>query len=232
MSFALNVLPRIKSLSGFLDMSDDDALYYANVGQRYLESRIDRRNGILQHQYNLSPGDWYLTLTGIRSINAIFYTSSDKRVTLEETSIVYMKENSLVPFDSTVDVVSNGTPSYWCWGYGKHSGSASSPTSEDADTPGSDVTDNTILIGLPPDTAGTLTIIGRFTSIPLSATTVANFWTDVFPEALLYATLMHIEGSYRNREGVNDYKVMVNDVLDTIVLEDIEHDYQTIDRIL
>ena len=218
-------------LSGFLDMTDADALFYVQSAQRYLESRVDRHNGVLQYKKNLAIGDWNFVIPGLLSVNKLYYTSSDSRVALVEKSMEYFKSNGLVPFDAVVDTVANGTPSYWTFGIGIDPAS-DTPNNEDGDDAGTDQTERSIIIGTPPDTAGTLTVIGRFKAAKITADGDTNFWTELFPEALIYAGLMYIEGSYRNREGVNDYKVMVKDILETIDYDEVEHDYQTVNRIL
>ena len=67
------------------------------------------------------------------------------------------------------------------------------------------------MIFLPPtDTDYVIETIGSFYHADLSANADENFWTNVSPDILINAALMQLEGSYRNTEGVKDWKNLID----------------------
>jgi len=68
--------------------------------------------------------------------------------------------------------------------------------------------------------ASTVEVIGLFWSKTLSAITDTNFWTDQYPDALMYEVARALEIPLRNREGQRDWEYALAGII-----QDINNEY-------
>ena len=89
---------------------------------------------------------------------------------------------------------------------------------------------NGVLWMPPNETAGTISVLGRFWSPPLSDDNDKSFWTEVHPDILSLAAQYVLERTYRNREGMADYMSAILDALDDLDREVVEEEAQDLDQ--
>jgi len=78
---------------------------------------------------------------------------------------------------------------------------------------GQQVKYNSVMIMPPTDAAITIEVFGIFHSLELKENIQENYWSVNYPDVLVLASLMSMEGFYRNTQGVNDYLNQINAIL-------------------
>jgi hypothetical protein len=64
-------------------------------------------------------------------------------------------------------------------------------------------------------------VFGLFWSDNLVADADTNFWTERYPELLIWETMLHLEVPVRNREGMRDFEEAINNKLELLNKEHV-----------
>jgi len=203
--------------------ADDGADFFIQSGQRMLDRMVGMTQSFARSFKTLEIGDYYAIFKGCRAVKEVWISNSDGRTELVKVSLSNMRT---VYYDDAPDEITSGDPVNYCL--------ISLRTYPDADNViidylydhllEDDATEdyeyNGIIISPPPDEASQLEVFGLFYSPPLSSDSDTSYWTVNHPEILLMAALYHLEVSYRNTEGANDWLGAIG-----IQLAEIEKDW-------
>jgi len=204
---------KVMELGGRFDLDDAEAYVgiddFIRSGQKTLDKMLDRGKTVARHFQNLAYQQLLLQVPGARTIERVVLIKSDQRypitkVDLEDLKNAYYEKHSLI----TV-----GPPTYWSPVDIRPYPSVVDPTLynqswafDDVVVEGSDEV-NGILLMPPCDSASayTIEVFGKFwTEMPTNPEGT-SFWISQHPTLLQYAALYHLEISYRNTEGANDW---------------------------
>ena len=198
------------------DGSDKGANEIINRGQRLLDllhitSKTRRRYFGL-----LTVGQFQVELESCRAIENVWTVTATVRTKLTERTLAYMRENYAMPFNQ----VSNALPTDWARntvGLAPQQYDETTFTGmyghEDIVT-GDHYNKVGLLILPPSDSTYTLEVEGLFFSRTLDTDTALSYWTEIYPEMLVHASLVTLEGLYRNSQGVKDGMAVLNGMLD------------------
>ncbi len=182
------------------DYVDNGMNWFVTQGQNFLDSLVNTENspGILSGA--IVAGDYDFKFARCRSILDVWFLNADgdkvfpRRMTFEDF-IEEHPENVAsadrgIPVDYAPNII------------------------RDIDTP---VTADNIKKGIifspPADQSYTINVQGLFFATALSGDADENYWTQLYPDLLVFATLYKLEVSYRNTEGSRDWLNALNDAL-------------------
>lgn len=203
----LDVRTRAVELSGRTDLVvnttsfvDDGMDFYITQGQNYLDSLINTENspGILSG--NVAIGDTTFKFARCRSIIDVWFINADgvkvfpRRMTFENFLTEHPENVATADRGIAVDFAPDIIRSL------------STPVSADDIKKG-------IIFSPPADQAYAVNIQGLWFATLLSDDADENYWTLLYEDILVFATLYKLEVSYRNTEGSRDWLNAINDAL-------------------
>lgn len=199
--------------------------FFIHNGQRFLDNHQIHPKSYLRYQKDVSIGAYFLEFKEALAIKEVWYTKPDARKILIKKPLGWLKENYSYPFADITD----GDPTYFAINIIGLMGQQDALTSAnystefteeyqdihfgDEDSSTSHQLLRGILIMPPPETAGTITVVGQFQSKTLSADADENFWTVKYPDLLIQASMYSLESFYRNTEGAKDWKNVIEETL-------------------
>lgn len=215
---------RVKTITGRFDLvnadgSDNGMDFYIKAATRYLDMTTNIVNSHATYRKDLAAGDYKVTFKQARSIHRawVYSASEDKRVQLVEKTLEEIKEE----YAKDLSGVTQGTPKYyarfilrlqpdqqdtWANEAAFLADGSAAFTEEYQDVLFGDYHPYTGILVMPPaDGAYTLTLQGHFFSKEMTDDAHKNFWSEQYPELLVYATAYCIEADYRNTRGANDW---------------------------
>ena len=192
---------------------------YINAAHRYLDDLGVNPSSIQRRQWDLVVGDSFKTFTSCISILSFSLIKSDARAWPAKVDLDDLKAT----FPKTVATTTNSTPKYWSPARIFLSPEQQDLTSatysaeftydfEDIDFGAPDGTKGIVFFP-PTDFAWTGKIIGRFHSPVLAVNADTSYWTETYPDILVMAAMLKLEQTYRNSEGVADWKRSIEDAL-------------------
>lgn len=183
-----------------VDHVDNGMNFYITQGQNYLDSLVNTENspGILSGA--IAAGDSTFNFARCRSILKVWFLNEDgdrifpRRMEYDDFIEEHPENVTGADRGIAVDYAPNVIRSL--------------------DTP---VTANDIKKGVifspPADQAYTIKVKGLFFATVLSDDADENYWTQLYEDILIFATLYKLELSYRNTEGSRDWLNAINDAL-------------------
>lgn len=194
--------------TSYADQSVLNVKFFINAGARLLDSLSNRKKELLWYNQDLSAGDSVHEIDNLRSIKEVWVENSSGRNILTKKSLGWIR-------DEYEAASTQGTPLYWAPGVKALSPQQSALTSADYTTEftynatglmfGNHFNKMAVIIHPVLDSAYTLSVLGMFFEKTLSDDSDLNYWSEVYPEALLNAGMYAIESFYSNREGMRDH---------------------------
>ena len=211
-------------LSGRLDLVTVDANgvykadWYITAGSRLLDRLADVSNSEATAFFAAQAGSFHLSVPDVRSILRVYYYTSTSRAELRKGTQDLLRRL----FSDPLTTENRGVPKY----YIPVSFRVGSPRS--AATPGDfmqhvDFTGTAIdgIMFPPIDTDGTFEVFGYYYSKSLVNDTDTNYWARHHPMLLAWAALYHLEVSYRNTSGAQDWMNSIGTTLRTIEFDHV-----------
>ena len=216
---------QLVTLSGRIDLVEDEVGYVDNGADFFIQEGskfLDRRAEITESEASkfvtVAEEDFYVTFDLCRAIHEVWFYDANGRVKLEEATSDKLK--GLFPQLLTQD--RTGVPAYYLpINVRVADGSDTPPVGfmNFVDITGEDVDG---ILFPPVDRAGTLEIVGKFYSSPLTQDTSTNYWSGLHSMLLIWAALYHLEISYRNTEGAKDWMSAISLTLDDLFKDKVE----------
>lgn len=169
------------------DNSDNGADWFINQGQDYIERNVELGSLKLAEEYEFTAESISKYLSNLKSVYEVYFDSQK------------LEKLSYGDFFSLGDV-SPGTPTSFTVVKKK---SPDSPT----------VNQKGVLLSPPPDTDGTLLIIGKFGQDKMLENTDSNMWSENHSGLLLKSAMLQLESFYRNTQGYRDLRISVDEEL-------------------
>ena len=218
-------------LSGRFDLVSDLSLYTDNGADFFIQEAsrlLDRKSVEISEDdsafYSVALGGYYIDFTNIRSIKELWYHNTTDRYQLIECT----KNTLKTLFASILDTTNTGIPAYYAPVRGNIRTNVANGNGE-ASLPANFLnglqlasTDINAVIFSPINPAGTIEIVGKFYSLPLTANASENYWTIHHPMLLVWAACYLLEVSYRNSEGAKDWMGAIGDWLKEIEMDIVE----------
>jgi hypothetical protein len=218
------------------DYVDNGADFFISSGQRFLDNHQLHPKSILRYQKDIAVGTYTIEFKDALAIKEVWFTTDDSRKILEQKPLGWIKEEYGYPFSAT----NNGDTTYYSINIIGLMGDQDALTSSDYNTiftrehqdihfiTSSSGTSHQyyrgILIMPPNEKAGTITVIGQFKAKDLSDSTDENFWSVNYPDLLIQAANYSLESFYRNTEGANDWRAIIEETLKGIDYNMVEED--------
>lgn len=191
---------------------DSGANWFINAGIRWLDTHQEHALSLVEHITTLSAGDWYVDVEHLRTPKSVWFVNSEGS-RRELTPCHYDWFVKRYPNSTTIG---NGTPLFWA-SYIAHRAPGQVVYSDDdppVESPaGISYSRHRIAFMPPVDGAYDLSVFGKFHQRPLVLNGDENFWSLSYPDILVMAALMSLEGFYRNSQGVADYRTIIEDAL-------------------
>ena len=229
------IIDSVIELSGRRDLNDtlitgeSKGSFFLHAALKYLDTTQDTPESERWLKKDVSQGDYSLQFQYCRSILQVWAMGSDKeRVKLEKKTLKWMKENytgdpseedqgtpvyfapdviHLAPQQRTLTDIGGGNPytgeftyDYYTTMFGQSYGY------------------NGILFRPVADSTYTLSVLANWFSVMEDDSDVC-YWSEVYPNVLIQATLMAIEVYYRNSAGVKDMMAAIEPYLRGIEID-------------
>lgn len=223
------------------DYSDSGADWHLNTGQRMLDRKASFLKVYSWCKKDIAIGDYSMTFRYAAAIKEVWIMGvTQEKVQLAKKSHNWMREE----YGEAYADETSGTPAYYCPTIIGLSPDQSGLTAAGGASPYTDeftYDSEELMFGdhwlyngvlfLPPSEAVlTVSVLGRFKSKPLSADADKTFWTEVHPDILISAGMWSLERFYRNREGVLDHMLTINDALMDLDKDVVEQEAQDLDE--
>ncbi len=182
------------------DHVDNGMNWYINRGQMFLDSLINTENspGIMQGA--IVAGNNTFKFARCRSILKVWFTDSNGDKIFPRRMLF---DDFIEEHPKNVTDVDRGTPKDYAI-----------DVIRDIDTPvTADDLKKGIIFSPPADASYTAYIEGLFFATALSGDSDENYWTQLYEDILVFATLYKLELSYRNTEGSKDWLNAINSAL-------------------
>lgn len=230
----------LRGISGRYDLVDADGAdrgmnYYINAGVRFLDSNYSGIKGVGHHYQLLPAGTYFAQFERCRAVHEVWVADQDARVKLQKRSRAELLQYYTKPFSE----MDKGAPSYYTPISLRNIPeelSADDLTALDFVTQYMDTlsTDhysyNGVLFLPPTDKQYMLEVVGTFYSRPLTTDTDENFWSVEHENLLVAATMLQIESTHRNSQGVNDWLNVIAAHLDGINKDLAEQEAADVDQ--
>lgn len=215
------------------DDSDNGANFFIQSGQRTLDRMLQTNKSFARAFKSLSSGDYYAIFKGCRAITNVWISVAGERWELNKLTLQEMRET----YEESPEDVDTGESINYCV--------IPLRTYPDADAINIDyLYDDQIqdtetqdfeykgIMFLPPiDESAILEVFGLFRNTALSDDADENFWTIMHPDVLIWAAMYHLEISYRNTEGANDWMNAVKTELVNIEMDFVDEESTGIDQL-
>ncbi|MBT7187978.1 hypothetical protein HN911_11690 [Candidatus Bathyarchaeota archaeon] len=181
--------------------TDSGADFFIANGTRWLDLAQETDKEAAQYDESFAIGDWRVLMENCRVVKEVWFRDSEgSRTKLTPTTRDALRED--YPKLSGED---NGTATKWAPYISRFAPSQVGS--------GQQVKYNSVMIMPPTDAAITIEVFGIFHSLELKENIQENYWSVNYPDVLVLASLMSMEGFYRNTQGVNDYLNQINAIL-------------------
>ncbi len=203
----LEVRTKVIELSGRTDLVVDTTSYvnngidwYITQGQNYLDSLINTENSPGIFIGAVAAGDATFKFARCRALLDVWFIDTDgaksfpRRMTYEDFIEAHPENvataDRAIPEDYAPNIIR----------------SIDTPVTADDIKKG-------IIFNPPADQAYDIHIQGLWFATALSVDADENYWTQLYPDLLVWAALYKLEVSYRNTEGARDWVAAINESL-------------------
>ena len=197
---------KFEEFTGRYDLTSTQIDFFINSGHRYLESLINSPRSLVEDEVNTVAGTSSLIASNYRAIKEVWIkdtTQSDNpwvklgKISHSEYLAYYADTNQ-----------TNSMPKYWTF-YTDDQKDATNPAS----------TGVTLLPT--PDAVYNMRIIALQSTV-LDNVADHTWWTDRYPDVVLYASMYSLENFYRNTEGAKDWHSAIMSFVDGIDKDNVE----------
>lgn len=179
---------------------DNGADFFIRAAQKWLDGRLGFPKESAGVVLNVPKGSGSFRVKGFRSIRAVYAAGQDgKKWALEKVS-----------FEDIAFIEREGKPLRYAVGIGRTKG-------ED-----SDEVSRVILVSHVLDRDYQFTVFGLYESAPLLNDFDVSFWSAKHPHTLIQASAYMLERFYRNREGMQDHLMALEQDLLAIDSDEVE----------
>lgn len=220
MANLLDIRAQFVKLSGREDLASQTAIpydtdagadWFINAGSRWLDGQQEQQKSIRLHEESLVAGEYQANILNLRAAIRVWAMDSASQSTeLRKKDLDWMVENY-----ADLGATGRGSPAYWAPFVSSHS-----PQQIGL---GQAVEYESVIFMPPTDQATTLRIYGLFYSAWLAVNTDENYWSVRQPHLLTLASLMILEGAYRNSAGYKDWRNQIEEHLIGIDKDMVEH---------
>ena len=213
--------------------ADNGADFYIQSGQDYLDRLETMKASVSRIFETIAADEWYVIFERCRAVQEVWCSDSDFErweLTKIDFDILRAAYNELpanldtgdplyyapLALRKTPETVDELTVDYFY----------TTETTESYDN----WTYNGIMFMPPADAAFTIEIKGLFLHPKLSADGDENFWSSVYPQALIMAACRSVEIMYRNTEGVKDWERSIAIELRGLGMDSVEEDIASYDQ--
>ncbi len=215
----------------FADLGAD---YYINSGQRWLDVRFIGKNARGRYFKEWPAGTYTIHIPACRAIEEVWCYDDSDRWELSKQDLDWMRTN----FPDDWRSLDRGTPKYYCPTVLKLYPTVTEMTAGEANfaanhanvMTGSPFGYDGILILAPPETAINIEVWGLFHSNPLVNDDDLSWWSVRYPDVLLNAAFRSMEGSHRNTQGVNDWTLLITDMLGELDKDQVTEEVTDINK--
>lgn len=222
------------------DYVDNGANFLIQAGQRWLDLNQNHRRGNARYKEDLSAGTHIVNVQNMRSLKEVWIANADGRTELDKKSLAWLRSEYA---DDLVSEVDQDTPLYYALTVSRLAPQQLALTSSDYTAEFTyDVDDimfadegiallyDSVIIMPPPDEIITIELIGQFFSV-LSTDTDKSFWSELFPELSVLATMLAETIFFRNSEGMRDMKIALLEFTNGIDKDGVESDIANFNQI-
>ncbi len=181
------------------------------AGQRILDSMTSRRKEFSWERKDIAAGDIKLDISNTTSVKEVWLVNAAGKTPLEKDSLGKIRETYGKPKAD----LTQGKPEFWTLAVNNLSPNQESLTAVGGSSPftaqftfdsddlifGDHFAQNTVLFFPASDAVYTLSVLARFFEKTLVVNTDINYWTEIYPDILIKAGMLVLEGDYRNTEG-------------------------------
>jgi len=177
------------------------------AGQRILDSMTSRRKEFSWERKDIAAGDIKLDISNTLSVKEVWLVDAAGKTPLEKDSLGKIRETYGKPKAD----LTKGKPEFWTLAVNNLSPNQVALTSSnftvqftfDSDDLvfGDHFAQNTVLFFPASDAVYTLSVLARFFEKTLVLDADINYWTEIYPDILIKAGMLVLEGDYRNTEG-------------------------------
>jgi len=188
-----------------MDGKDNGANFFINAGQKFLDRMLDIDRLRARYTRKVSVGEGLVRLLRARVVKQVYISDIDGDNKKELCKESYSSYSYNFPKDETLQ--ETGSPSYWTPYIVRHGQVTSEPidvASAMMDIVADDEDIEVIRIFPAPSDDMILEVVGLFYSPTLSEDNDRSFWSAKYPEILIQAALLRLEGFMRNSEGYRD----------------------------
>ena len=207
------ILTSVIELSGRPDLSENmitgqtKGEFFLQAGLKLLDTAQQTPESQRWYMADLTVGQYKVNFQNARAVKEVWMANSDGRFRLIETDLNKLKEN----YADLYQNADTGEPKYYAVNSIHLSPQERSLLSGEGFTYdyqglmfGDSYGYNGILWMPPTDTVYTVEILADFFSV-MSESDDRCYWSIVYPNVLIQATLFAIEVFYRNSQGMQDY---------------------------
>lgn len=216
------------------DYVDNGMNNYIKRGLTYLDLLMNTGHSKAKLFSTLATGSWYVLMEGCRAVTEVWLTDSTDRTKLTKITLDDFKKYYSEPMGSA----DQDTPEYYAIANLRTSPETATTITLESfvgaliTVASAEHTYDAILIGPPADGAYIVEVEGLFYQTTLSNDTDTNYWTDRYPQAVIWATIREIELDYRNTDGAKDWENAIRGLLMLIDQDAVEQDMAEFDHII
>jgi len=217
----LDIKKRFIKLTGRTDLVVDTTAYVSatiygvdeviQAGQRILDSMSTRRKEFSWERKDIAIGDIRLDISNTRAIKEVWISNAAGKILLTKDSLGKIRE----AFAKPTTALTNGKPEFWTVAVNNLSPNQVNLTAAGGGDPftaqftfdfedlvfGNHFVINSVLFYPPSDSIYTMSVLGKFFEKTLAVDGDINYWTEIYPDILIKAGMLVLEGDYRNTEG-------------------------------
>ncbi len=201
------------------DAAGDNTLgadFFIQSACRKLDKKIDNPQTLAYHTMSLAVDAVDVIMKDCRAVEKVYYLDSDS----ERVPLDYLKVDEAIDEYPKLDDTDSGDPTHY----------VIYPLRTIAKFPVPSIYSDLLGVKIlpPTDTATSIIVFGKFSSLMLVNNEDENYWSIEQPEVLIQASLQVLEGFYRNTQGYKDYGMPVAESLDGIDKDMVEQDFSDI----
>lgn len=205
----LDIRNRLVVFSGNHNLSDTDWAYLINAGQKYLDALVPNEMTRELYTENLVADQYKVVPPRLRLTELIWIDPSESELhsprPLTKIGLEVLQSQYSVGAE-----VESGTPLYYATG---------TIRSEHSSDPTRFLNKRGVYLYPPSDGTHTLTLQGAFFTDSVSDDDDETFWTETYPHALVCASMLKYEESFRNSEGTRDWLAAIQREVHNIIAD-------------
>ena len=228
------------NLSGRTDLVDEETLadtgagFYINAGQRWLDLHFGGKQSLGRYFQGYEAGTYTINIPACRVIEEVWMYDDTAKWQLTKKDLNWLRKN----YASAWKTLDRGKPRYYhptvlrlFQDTSERGSNSSSFNVNQANLMTGASFGYDALVILPPfDSFYSIELWGKFHSAVLDNDKDSSWWSERYPEALIYSALRQVEIAHRNTQGVNDWTGVLVEMLGTIDQDQADEESTTINQ--